>query len=76
MLLWQLHETTRETPHTNIFNMPATVIISLRLNTSGNIITSGNISLNPPRSGSFNDKYPSLISRCCEPSLVEEIQTL
>ena len=26
MLSWQLHGTTRETPHTNIFNMAAIVI--------------------------------------------------
>ena len=26
MLSWQLHEITRKTPHTNIFNMAATVI--------------------------------------------------
>ena len=26
MLSWQLHGTTRENPHTNIFNMAATVI--------------------------------------------------
>ena len=30
--------------------------ISLGLKPSGNIITSGNISPNPPRSGSINDK--------------------
>ena len=31
--------------------------ISLGLKLSGNIITSGNISPNPPRSGSINDNY-------------------
>ena len=68
MLSWQLHGTTRETPHTNIFNMAAIVMDDISSD-SGIFCDSKmyhsyfwyNISFIDPPLGGFGEIFPSVM---------------